>query len=462
MVNSSDNQIYNNDLVLCNKIDKWATLLCNTIASYSCVKVLGRVKQVLGTLIEGSVPGAKIGELCRLIDFDLPEQSILAEIVGFTDQTALLSALSPLEGVSSRTYIQPLGCNHRLKIEGDIFGQVVDGFGRAMVDSNKGFFCANPSNDTFSVLADAVSPIEKARITTPLITGIKSLDTFVTLGEGQRIGLFAGAGCGKTTLLASLARSADADVIIFALIGERGRELREFLEHELDDEILSRSIVICATSDRTSMERSRAAFTATAIAEGLRDQGKRVLLLLDSLTRFARAQREIGLAAGEPPARGGFPPSVYTMLPRLIERAGKTNKGSITAIYTILIEKDSMSDPIADEARSLLDGHIVLSRQLAEKGHYPAVDVLGSLSRVMNNIVEPTHSKLAIEARQLLNRYGELEMLIRLGEYQPGSDNISDKAVGFYPKINEFLQQDTRDVYSLEYSTSQLNLLLAS
>jgi type III secretion protein N (ATPase) len=255
--------------------------------------------------------------------------------------------------------------------------------------------------------------------------------------------VFAGPGCGKTTLMAAIARGCQAEAIVFGLIGERGRELNEFLEHELDAELIRKTVVVCATSDRTSMERSRAAFTATAIAEGFRDRGKKVLLLVDSLTRFARAQREIGLAAGEPPARGGFTPSVYTMLPRLIERAGATPQGSITAMYTVLVDGESSSDPIGDEAKSLLDGHILLTRKLAEQGHYPAIDVLASISRVMSNVTTREHRKSASRFRELMSRYQEMELLIRLGEYKSGSDPVADQAVRLRPDQLAFLRQDT-------------------
>jgi type III secretion protein N (ATPase) len=285
---------------------------------------------------------------------------------------------------------------------------------------------------------------------------VKAIDGLLTLGEGQRIGIFAGPGCGKTTLMAAIARGCAADAIVFGLVGERGRELNEFLQHELDASLVAKTIVVVATSDRTSMERARAPFTATAIAEALRDRGLKVLLLVDSLTRFARAQREIGLAAGEPPARGGFTPSVYTMLPRLIERAGGTPKGSITAMYTVLVDGENPSDPIGDEAKSLLDGHIVLTRKLAEQGHYPAIDVLASISRVMSNVVTSEHRRAASSFRELLARYQELELLIRLGEYKPGGDPVADRAVSMRQEQLGFLRQDARKSEEFKKSVRQL------
>ncbi|CCP01826.1 ATP synthase in type III secretion system [Erwinia amylovora Ea644] len=306
------------------------------------------------------------------------------------------------------------------------------------------------------MLNDAPPPTERPRITTPLPTGLRAIDGLLTIGNGQRVGIFAGAGCGKTTLLAELARNTPCDAIVFGLIGERGRELREFLDHELDDELRSRTVLLCATSDRSSMERARAAFTATAIAEAFRAEGKSVLLIVDSLTRFARAQREIGLALGEPPGRGGLPPSVYTLLPRLVERAGQTQQGAITALYSVLIEQDSMNDPVADEVRSLIDGHIVLSRRLAERNHYPAIDVLASLSRTMSNVVEPGHMMQAGRLRSLMAAYQQVEMLIRLGEYQPGNDSLTDAAVNANDIINQFLRQSMRAPDPFEQTQYQL------
>lgn len=430
----------------------WSEKMGKRIPKIQFTLPRGRVKQVQGTLIEAEIPSAKIGDLCEIFVVNNGKnESILGEVIGFTDSAALLSALNPPDGVAFGSEVAPLGCKHQIRTDQPMNGQVYDGMGRELGNPKSGIFSrrAGSFGNTTPVVCDAVAATEKPRISEPLLTGIKPIDSLLTIGIGQRLGLFAGAGCGKTTLLASLARGSSADAVVFALIGERGRELKEFLDHELDDELKAKTILVCATSDRSSMERSRAAFTATAIAEGLRDQGKNVLLLVDSLTRFARAQREIGLAAGEPPAKGGFPPSVYTMLPRLIERAGKTYKGSITAIYTILMEGDSMSDPIADEAKSLLDGHIVLSRKLAEKAHYPAIDVLMSLSRTMGNVAEDDHTKLASHVRGLLANYKELELLIKLGEYQPGNNAESDDAVQRSPALMKFLQQGTREMFTL-------------
>lgn len=403
----------------------------------------GKVSQVLGTLIEAHMPPVQIGELCHLHNPDLPGQAMLAEVVGFTDRAAILSALSPLEGVSTRTAIEPLRRAHEIEVGDHLFGCVLDGFGRHLFRAPAARENVATWRATAPVMRDAPKATDRPRIATPLATGVRAIDGLLTMGIGQRIGVFAGPGCGKTTLMAAIARGCEADAMVFGLIGERGRELNEFLEHELDEALIKKTVVVCATSDRTSMERARAAFTATAIAEAFRDRGKKVLLLVDSLTRFARAQREIGLAAGEPPARGGFTPSVYTMLPRLIERAGGTPKGSITAMYTVLVDGESTSDPIGDEAKSLLDGHILLTRKLAEQGHYPAIDVLASISRVMSNVTTREHRKAASHFRELMARYQEMELLIRLGEYKAGSDPVADRAVQLRPDQLAFLRQDT-------------------
>jgi type III secretion protein N (ATPase) len=426
----------------------------------------GRVVQVVGTLIEASLPPVQIGELCELrhdvasSDDNAASGAMLAEVVGFTPEATLLASLSPLEGVSVRTRVLPLRRQLEVEVGPHLLGCVLDGFGRVMFRARQappapqdGWITKSP------VVREAPAAHARPRIDTVLPSGVRAIDSLLTLGVGQRVGVFAGPGCGKTTLMASVARGCQADVIVFGLIGERGRELNEFLEHELDDELVRKTIIVCATSDRTSMERARAAFAATAVAEAFRDRGLKVLLLVDSLTRFARAQREIGLAAGEPPARGGFTPSVYTMLPRLIERAGRTPNGAISAMYTVLVDADNPSDPIGDEARSLLDGHIVLSRRLAEQGHYPAIDPLASISRTMGNVTGKEHRRDAAALRRMLSRYQELEVLIKLGEYKPGSDALADRAVSHRQQHLDFLRQDTRLMEPLQSTLKKLGEL---
>lgn len=440
-------------------VEKSNTILAHDIE----YQAYGWVVSVVGIQVRVVLPNSKLGELCLIKTDD--ENSILAEVVGFESEITLLSTLSNPDGVGFHAKVIPLGIPHRISTNKNLNGLILDGVGRHLSTGQDGLLVTS-SSSTFShdhrqVVCEAVPATEKVRIAQPLYTGVRVIDSFMTIGEGQRIGLFAGAGCGKTTLLLALARGCQADTIVFALIGERGRELKEFLEHELDDELKSRTIMVCATSDRSSMERSRAAFTATSIAESLRDKGQKVLLLVDSLTRFARAQREIGLANGEPPAKGGFPPSVYTMLPKLIERAGITQTGSITAVYTVLVEGEATSDPIAEEAKSLLDGHIYLSRKLAESNHYPAVDVLRSISRIMGNVVDKEHLNLSGQLRSMMSRYEEVELLIRLGEYKQGVDPFTDKAVSLHEGIKTFCQQNTQDQSDITETIQRMNELCA-
>jgi type III secretion protein N (ATPase) len=297
----------------------------------------------------------------------------------------------------------------------------------------------------YPVFADAPDPMTRRIIKDPMPLGVRVIDSLLTCGEGQRMGIFAAAGGGKSTLLGMLVKGADVDVTVVALIGERGREVREFIEHELGEQGRKRAVIVCATSDKSSMERAKAAYVATAIAEYFRDQGKKVLFLMDSVTRFARAQREIGLAAGEPPTRRGYPPSVFANLPKLMERVGMNDKGSITALYTVLVEGDDMTEPIADETRSILDGHIILSRALASANHYPAIDVLASASRVQNNVVAPEHRAAAGRMRQLMAKYAEVELLVKIGEYKRGSDAVADEAIEKIDAIRTFLKQRTDD-----------------
>jgi type III secretion protein N (ATPase) len=419
------------------------------------VAPLGRVQRVLGTLVEGTVPHASIGEQCELFHRDRPNDVRRCEVVGFTEETTLLSPMEPLEGVSAAYMIRPLRTVHRVAVSEGMLGRVLDGFGNPL-DGKPPPDSSGPDTVWRNVIAPAMTPGERPRISEVFPTGIRAIDGPLALGKGQRVGIFASPGAGKTSLMAAMARGSQADVLVLALIGERGREVREFTEHELDADLLQRTVIVCATSDRTSIERVRAAFTATAIAEGLRDHGLNVLLMVDSLTRLARAQREIGLAAGEVPARAGFPPSVYALLPRLLERAGNAGHGCITAVYTVLLEGEIKSDPISEEAVSLLDGHILLSRKLAEQGHYPAVDILPSISRIMSNITPAAHVKAAARMRQILTTYRDLELLIRLGEYKAGMDLEADKAVQAYPKVMAFLKQDTRTSVDVSESIEQL------
>ena len=397
----------------------------------------GRVLQASGTLIKASVAGVKIGELCRLETPGTPTP-LMAEVVGVSENTALLTPIGDISGIAADTRVAASGEELRVPVGDALLGRVLDGLGNPLDREEKGPLEAT---QTYPMHADPPQPMRRRIIDTPLSLGVRVIDGILTCGEGQRMGLFGAAGCGKSVLLASLAKNAQADVSVLSLIGERGREVREFIHHVLGPEGLARSVVVVATSDRSAMERIKAAYTATAIAEYFRDQGKKVLLMLDSVTRFARAQREIGLAAGEPPTRRGFPPSVFSILPQLLERAGLSEKGSITGIYTVLVEGDDMTEPVADETRSILDGHIVLSRKLAAANHYPAIDVLKSVSRVMNAVVTDKHRKQAARLRDLLSKYEDVELLVRIGEYQNGADPTTDEAIAKIDDINAFLKQ---------------------
>lgn len=437
-----------------DRLERWQQAHRQRLEHGVAVQVSGRISGVSGILLHCRMPNARIGDLCQIQRAD--GSQVMAEIVGFDRQQTLLAALGPLDGIAIGAAVTPLFQPHSLLVGEQLLGAVLDGFGRSLSGDGPQAFAPAGAQGALPVIRDAPAATERPRIEAPLPTGLRAIDGLLTLGEGQRVGIFAGAGCGKTTLLAELARNTPCEVIVFGLIGERGRELREFLDHELDEQLRSRTVLVCATSDRSSMERARAAFTATAIAEGFRAQGRSTLLIIDSLTRFARAQREIGLASGEPAGRGGLPPSVYSLLPRLVERAGRTHQGVITALYSVLIEQDSMNDPVADEVRSLLDGHIVLSRRLAERGHYPAVDILTSLSRTMSNVVGTEQLRGATQLRRLMAAYQQVEMLIKLGEYQPGNDPLTDCAVNTRPRIEAFLQQSLRAPMALDETLNHL------
>ncbi len=414
---------------------------------------LGRVIQVAGTVIRATLPRAGIGELC-LLHTPGSRRPVPAEVIGFERDVALLTPMGEMTGLSTSTAVQTTGRMHRVAVGEALLGRVLDGMGRP--------FPGTPpvaAQAHYPVQADPPAPLERRVIDTPLPLGIKALDGLLTCGEGQRMGIFAAAGTGKSSLLGMLVRHARVDVTVVALIGERGREVREFIEHTLGPEGMSRSVVVVSTSDRPAMERIKAAYVATTIAEYFRDQGRRVLLLMDSVTRFARAQREIGLAAGEPPTRRGFPPSVFAVLPRLMERAGNGRRGSITAFYTVLVEGDDMTEPVADEVRSILDGHIVLSRELATANQYPAIDVLESLSRTMPHVVSAEHRAAAGRLRELLARYQEIELLVRVGEYHKGSDPDADEALDKIQAIRGFLRQGLEQGADFELTVARLREL---
>lgn len=421
------------------------------------IQIRGRVTQVAGTLLKAVVPGVRIGELCQLRN---PDQSLalLAEVIGFQQHQALLTPLGEMLGVSSNTEVSPTGGMHRVAVGEHLLGQVLDGLGRPFDGSPP----AEPAA-WYPVYRDAPQPMSRRLIERPLSLGVRAIDGLLTCGEGQRMGIFAAAGGGKSTLLASLVRNAEVDVTVLALVGERGREVREFIESDLGEQGLRRSVLVVATSDRPAMERAKAGFVATSIAEYFRDQGRRVLLLMDSLTRYAQAQREIALAIGEPPATKGYPPSVFAKLPKLVERAGNAEAGggSITAFYTVLSEGDDQQDPIADAARGVLDGHFVLSRRLAEEGHYPAIDIEASISRVMPQVVEAEHLRDAQRFKQLWSRYQQSRDLISVGAYVAGGDPETDLAIARFPVMRQFLRQGLDESESLAESRARLASLLA-
>lgn len=432
--------------------DYVARMLAIALEEAATLQVRGRVIQVVGTLVKAALPSVKVGEICILRNPD-DGAEMQSEVVGFIKDAALLTPLGDLQGLSGATEVIPTGRSLRVPVGPDLLGRVLDGLGRPLEESQRGPL---RFEKFYPVYAEAPAPLSRRLIDRPLPLGVRVLDTMLTCGEGQRMGVFAAAGGGKSTLMGMLARGASVDVTVIALIGERGREVREFIENELDAAGRARSVVVCATSDKSPMERVKAAYVATAIAEYFRDQGAKVLFLMDSVTRFARAQREIGLASGEPPTRRGFPPSVFATLPRLMERAGMNEKGSITALYTVLVEGDDLTEPIADEARSILDGHIVLSRKLGAANHYPAVDVLASISRVMNQIASPQHRQASGRLRELMARYAEVELLIRIGEYKRGNDRSIDEAVDLHDTIRDFFRQSSDDLSDFDEAVTRM------
>ncbi|PMS14302.1 FliI/YscN family ATPase [Trinickia caryophylli] len=442
------------------RLAAWTNAARARLAAPALAEAYGHVERVSATLIGARLADCTIGHLCEIGHPHRNARPTLAEVVGFDGAHVLLAPLGCTQGLSPGTPVRSLGRGHELAVGAHLLGEVLDGLGRPLdpLDPADPRRVDAPAAQCRrqAVLAAPPPPTGRPRIADKLVTGVRAIDALATLGRGQRIALLAGPGAGKTTLLGALARGTAADVVVLALVGERGRELNEFLERELDRSRLARTVVVWTGADAAAIERVRAPFTATAIAEGFRAAGQHVLLLVDSLTRVARAQREIGLAAGEPPGRLGFPPSVYAMLPRLTERAGLTRDGSITAIYTVLTESDT-GDPIAEEARSLLDGHIVLSRALVERGHFPPIDVLASLSRTMHAVVDDVHRSQAARLRDLLARHRDLELLIALGEFQTGFDADNDEAVARHARIAAFLRQDLRVASSWLQTMEQLN-----
>ncbi|WMJ81335.1 flagellar protein export ATPase FliI [Clostridium sp. MB40-C1] len=413
--------------------------------------VEGMVKQVIGLTIEVEGIKAFVGEVCNI--YNEKNRPVTCEVVGFKEDNVILMPLGELKGIAPGCRVVPLKKPLSVRCSEDLFGKVLDGLGRPLDGEEI------KTGVEYALDTSPPDPLKRRRITEPISTGIRAIDGFLTCGEGQRIGIFAGSGVGKSTTLGMIARDAKADVNVISLVGERGREVKDFLEKDLGEEGLKKSIIVCATSDQPALVRLKGCFTATAIAEYFRDQGKKVILMMDSVTRFAMAQREIGLAIGEPPATKGYTPSVFAMLPRLMERSGMSDKGSITAFYTVLVDGDDFNEPIADAVRGILDGHIVLSRSLAAKNHYPAIDILSSVSRLMSEIADKDHKDAASTARDLLATYKNSEDLINIGAYVKGSTPKVDMAIRYVDFINDFLKQGIEEHCEFDESITRLKTM---
>lgn len=418
------------------------------------IKVYGRVTQAMGTVVRATGVNAQVGDVCEL--HSTSGQMMRAEVIGFDRQTAILSPFGELRGLSASSMVVPLHRALDVPVGPELLGRVLNGFGEPR--DGRGLLTTHRRASTDSMPPD---PMSRLPITDRFVTGLRVLDAMTAVGQGQRVGVFAPAGVGKSTLTAMLANGADCDVKVIALIGERGREVSEFIEHSLGPEGLKQSVVVASTSDRPAVERAKSAQVAMTIAEYFRAQGKSVLLVMDSITRYARALREIGLAGGEPPTRRGFPPSVFAALPRLLERAGNDAHGSITAFFTVLVESEDDTDPIAEEVRSILDGHLILSRKLSQQNHFPAIDVLKSLSRLMQHVTPASQQRAASTLRNWLAKYDEIELLIQVGEYRAGADPMADKAVERVPHVREWLKQSKGHLSSLSQTLAQLTDLEA-
>lgn len=419
-------------------------------------KHFGKVVKVVGLTIESIGPDAKLNDMCYIVPKNGGDR-VKAEVVGFRDDRVLLMPYDNVEGVGLGSYVENSGAPLKVYADDSLLGKTLDGLG-VPIDGTQ----LEHKGTGYSVEAMPPDPLKRKIIDEVLPLGVKAVDGLNTIGKGQRIGVFAGSGVGKSTLLGMFARNTKADINVIALIGERGREVREFIERDLGPEGMARSVVVVATSDKPALIRKKAAQTATAIAEFFRDQGKDVLIMMDSLTRFSMAQREIGLASGEPPVSRGYPPSVYAEMPKLLERAGNSEKGSITGLYTVLVDGDDMNEPITDTARGILDGHIVLSRKLGQKNHYPAIDVLASISRCMSSIATDIHKKAAGQLRNVLATYNEAEDLINIGAYKRGSNPEIDYAIEKIGDVNEFLCQGVYEKFTYEEEETLLSSIFVN
>ncbi|SFA77652.1 type III secretion system ATPase, FliI/YscN [Lentibacillus halodurans] len=418
------------------------------------LKRYGKVLRAVGLMIESLGPEANIGEVCR-IHSTAKKKYVTAEVVGFSNEKIILMPYAQVTEIGPGCLVESTGKALTVKIGRGLIGNVVNSVGECLDDSKlpKGL-------SSYLTEQAPPNPLTRPPISEPIQTGVKSIDSLLTVGKGQRIGIFAGSGVGKSTLLGMIARNSSADINVIALIGERGREVREFIDQELGEEGLKKSIVVVATSDQPALMRIKGAYTATAISEYFRDLGYQVNLLMDSITRIAMAQREVGLAIGEPPTTKGYTPSVFAALPKLLERTGTSRSGTITAFYTVLVDGDDMNEPIADSVRGILDGHFILDRKLAEQGHFPAINVLKSISRVMRKIVSQKHIDAARQIRELMATYEENNELIQIGAYKRGTNQEIDRAISYHPKINAFLKQGISDYHALEESIDQMQKLL--
>lgn len=420
------------------------------IKNTKSISKIGKIIEIIGLTIIADGPVSSIGDLCHIVQ-DGINNIIYCEVVGFRKDCVLLMPLGSIEGLRAGAKVINTGESMKVKVSETLLGRVLDGLGNPI--DNKGEIIAD---DYYPTNAAIINPMDRKPIDKVLSLGLRAIDGLNTIGMGQRVGIFAGSGVGKSTTLAMIAKNTSADINVIALIGERGREVREFIENTMGTSGMKRSIVVCATSEQPALVKIKASFVACAIAEYFRDKGKNVLFMLDSVTRIALAQREVGLAVGEPPATRGYTPSVFALLPKFLERAGANKNGTITGLYTVLVEGDDMNEPIADAARSILDGHIVLSRALAHKNHYPAIDVLQSISRVMNNVVDDEHKIAAGKIRNLMASYAKNEDLISIGAYAKGTDAMTDKAIALYDKINDYLIQKSDDTADYEIARNQL------
>ena len=419
------------------------------------IKLTGKVTQVVGLVIETQGPTVSVGELCYIYSKNPNIPPIPAEVVGFREGFVMLMPIGEMQGVGPGCEVVAAQKMLQVKVGEELLGRVLDGLGNPMDDLGPIL-----SKTEYPLQAPPPPPLTRPRIHESLYVGVRTVDGLITMGDGQRIGIMAGSGVGKSTLLSMIARNTEADISVIALIGERGREVRDFIERDLGEEGLKRAVVVVATSDQPALVRIKGAMTATAIAEYFRDNGHKVILMMDSVTRFAMAQREVGLTIGEPPATRGYTPSVFALLPRLLERAGTSDHGSITGIYTVLVDGDDMNEPIADAVRSILDGHIVLSRAIAAQNHFPAIDVLASVSRVMNEVVSPEHLQAAQNMRALMAVYKDAEDLIHIGAYVKGSSKRIDAAIAKIDDINDFLCQGIFEVD--DYETTEQKLVSIS